>query len=109
MPKGDKTDKLADDAAKTAAVLTGVGIVGAIVGYFFGDTKGGVAVAAIAAGATMYKLNEMGEQNRPLENAAHRFFPPADNNGKADNTFKNIVSGGSAVFDGVASQLTPNK
>ncbi|KTD62757.1 hypothetical protein [Legionella shakespearei] len=108
MPKGDKTEKLADDTAKTAAVLTGVGIAGAIIGYFFGDTRGGVAVAAVAAGATIYKLNEMGEQNRPVENAANRFFTPSGAN-NADNTFKNIVSGGGAVFDGVASQLTPKK
>lgn len=108
MPKGDKTEKLTDDTAKTAAVLTGVGIVGAMLGYFFGDAKGGVAVAAVAAGATLYELNKMGENNRPVENAANRFFSPSGaNNANADNAFKNIVSGGGAVFDSVASQLTP--
>lgn len=105
-----KDNELKDEVAKTAAVLTGVSVLAAPLIYWCGDSKIGVAVAALITGATLYKLNEIGENNRPAPNLANRLFTPSGpNNTNLDNTFRNIVSGGEAVFDEVANHLPVTK
>ena len=106
MPKEISTEKV-----KHTAILVGL-LNLAAVPAFLADTRWGEGLCLFITGAAFYQFNKIGESRRPGSNMVNRmnnFFAPytGDPSTDLDNTVRNIVNGGDAVYQQLFSESRP--
>lgn len=94
-----------EEMQKTGALL---GVANLLMSpFYYMGSKIGLTFSLLTTTALIYTANEIGKENRPVENAVNKtntFFSnptQTDIGAEIDNTFRNIVTGGAVLFDKV--------
>ncbi|MDX1836190.1 hypothetical protein DIZ81_02835 [Legionella taurinensis] len=92
-----------DKALKTGKVVVAANLI--VLPFYCIDSTLGLAVSVAVNAVLLKVLHDLGQSRRPgsnLLNAANRFFSNmtgSENHEELNNTFRNIINGGAAVYD----------
>lgn len=101
MPQEAK-QSIEDKTLKTGQVFVAANLI--VLPFYCIDTSFGLAASVVLNMVLLKAFHDLGQSRRPgsnLLNAANRFFSnvAGSNNNDLNNTFRNIINGGAAVYD----------